>query len=609
LFLYYSGLLDGAAGERHPAWRMLHKDGSPQRYFGNFQTFVAWGICPLSGYFDEWVSVHWRELVTRSEPEGIWVDGDWGGPCYCPRCTARFRKETGHKGAMPDYNALTSEGAAWMRTWAQITHEWRSRCSRFLKSLRPQCMYSAGNVSARKEFLAPFDWRSGDWFSPNNHRLHMSITARRYATTGLPYDAYTCDTSFVHSREYMRSRSKPLDRMLQEGATLLANGATWGYWTYPMPNGAFVPSKMRVARAAAAFARARRDLCLHTRFVPVTAVINTDRGATISSDVSPAIMGTGKALLALHRSPVFMDETGADGELPYELVVLPEMGLVPPRLVEQLKKYVEAGGTLLTAGDAIHSSDLQSLLGVRLVKAAAVNDGHIFRKSGDPSGVFAGWDRLEPKEAEELYPLYLSWDHANPQIGKIKNNWPIHGMVDEEKPERAGFPAATLRRLGKGLAVHVAANAFSHYWSFGTPELLAWFRELLERIVPRPLLRSDAPSFVEVSLREKKGNLLLHAINGNPGRDISLVGSDDLWVNDIPAVGPYTFQLRCASPPEDVREEPAGKKLEHKFADGVLTVTLPRLDIHACIVLKNWWPQRRSSPTAFRSSGSTRPSP
>ena len=38
-------------------------------------------------------------------------------------------------------------------------------------------------------------------------------------------------------------------------------------------------------------------------------------------------------------------------------------------------------------------------------------------------------------------------------------------------------------------------------------------------------MRTDAPSFIELSLREKDGNLLIHVINGNPGRDISLVGS------------------------------------------------------------------------------------
>jgi hypothetical protein len=586
LFLYYSGMLDGAAGERHPDWRQLHRDGSPMRHFPGFESFIAWGICPLSGYFDEWVAVHLREMLTRYDPDGIWVDGDWSGPCYCARCEERFRKDSGHQGSMPAYNVLTPAGEAWMRTWAQITHEWRTRFSRFIKSLKPDCMYSAGNVSPRREFLAPFDWRSGDWFSPGNHRLHMSVTARRYATTGLPYDAYTCDTQFVHGWQQMRSRSKPLDRMLQEGATLLANGATWGYWTFPMPHGALVPSKMRVAATAAKFARSRRDVCLHTRFVPVTAVVNTDCGATIASDLSPALMGAGKALLALHRSPVFMDEAGAEGGLPYELIVLPEMPCVPPELGRRLQNYVEDGGRLLTCGDTIRSPEMQSLLGVRLVKAGEVNDGHVLLRTGAPAGVFADWDRLERQEAEELYPLYLSWDHANPQINKITNNWPIHGMVDEEKPEPAGFPAATVRRLGKGQVIHVATNAFSHYWTFGTPELLAWFRELLETAVADPLMRTDAPSFIELSLREKDGNLLIHVINGNPGRDISLVGTNDLWVTDIPAVGPYEFQVRCAAAPRAVRQEPGGGRLEHRFKDGRLTVILPRVEIHTCIVVE-----------------------
>ena len=255
-------------------------------------------------------------------------------------------------------------------------------------------------------------------------------------------------------------------------------------------------------------------------------------------------MGAGKSLIALHRSPVFMDETGAQGELPYEMVVLPEMRNVEPPLVERLRNYVASGGCLLTCGDTILSPDIQALLGVRLVQSAEVNDGHVLRKDKSPSGVFAGWDHLERSEAEELYPLYLSWDYANPEAGKIKNNWPIHGMLDEEKPDPAGFPAATVRRLGQGRAIHVATNVLSHYWTYGTPELLAWLRELLDCAVPSPLVRTNAPSFIELSLRQKEGNLLMHVINGNPGRDISLVGTNDLWVNDIPAVGPYEFRLR-----------------------------------------------------------------
>jgi hypothetical protein len=161
-------------------------------------------------------------------------------------------------------------------------------------------------------------------------------------------------------------------------------------------------------------------------------------------------------------------------------------------------------------------------------------------------------------------------------------------MVDEEKPEPAGYSAATVRRLGKGRAIHIATNAMSHYWTYGTPELLTWFRELLETAVPNPLIRTDAPSFIELSVREKGGNLLIHVINGNPGRDISLVGTNDLWVTDIPAVGPYQFHVRCASSPQAVCQEPGGNNLEYHFQDGRLTVTLPRVEIHTCIVVEAW---------------------
>ena len=150
----------------------------------------------------------------------------------------------------------------------------RSELSGLIKSLKPACLYSSGNITARKEFASHSDWVSGDWFTPDNHRLQQSISMRRYGTSGLPYDAMTCDTQFVHPLRNLRSRTKSLGRMLQEGAAVLATGGQWCYWTYPMPNGALVPSKMRRARVAAEFARARRDISLHTESVRWTAILD-----------------------------------------------------------------------------------------------------------------------------------------------------------------------------------------------------------------------------------------------------------------------------------------------------------------------------------------------
>ncbi len=593
LFLYYSGILDGIVGLRHPDWRMLDATGKPLEYpRGLGDAFFALPICPLSPYLEEHVAVHLEELITRYDPDGFWFDGDWIGPCHCPRCQERFRKETGLKGAMPEFNLETPEGAAWVRCWAGILHQWRQRLARKIKSLKPGCLYSAGNVTSRKEFLGVFDWRSGDWFSPSFHRLHVSWSMRRYTTLGLPYDAYTCDTAYVFDRPDIRPRTKSLPRMLQEGATVLANGGQWGYWTYPMPNGALIPSKMRLAVAAREFAEERRNLTIGTRAVEWTAILNAEPGAYISDECAPKFLGAVKALVALHRSPVVIDESQLDDYSQCDLMVVPENLILEERTVRRLEAFVRRGGKLITTGESIRSAALQKLLGVRLKKQGALDDGHVLLKGGNPAGVFAAWDRLELNGARELYPLYLSWDQHNPELRRLAPHYPINGMLDEENPERAGMPAATVRRLGRGTAVHLATRFFDVYGRVGNPDMLAWLREILGALQPKPLFRTDALSFVEVALRSKRDRLLIHFVNGNPGRDLSLANTGDLWVDDIPSVGPITGWIRCARKPGKATWEPGGTKAETRWKEGVLQFVLPRLDIHSCLVLAGWRPPR-----------------
>ena len=587
LLLHYSGLVDGLAGSRHPEWRMRDRAGNAQQLLREFEgLFAAHPICPQSAYFDQWVSVHLREMIERYDPDGIWVDGDWPGPCYCQRCRGRLREETGYSGPLPGLEVTTPEGLAWARTWGRITHEWRVRFRALVKALRPACLYSAGNVTARREYAAPFDWRSGDWSSPNNHRLQQSIMMRRYTNCGVPYDAFTCDTVFVHSRPRMRSRTKPLARILQEGAGVLANGGLWGYRTYPMPSGAFVPSKMRRAAQAARFARERAELCLHTQSLRWTAVLDAEPLPGLS--YSGGCLGAAKALVALHRSPDVIDESELAAQIPYDLIVVPEQPVLNAPTVGRLDAFVRRGGRLLSTGASARSHHMQELLGVRLAAEGAVRDGHVILKSRDPAGVFAPWDRLDRTGAEMLCPLYLSWDHNNPQIAKIPDNYPINGMLDEESPQKAGLPAAVARRIGDGVAVHVPTALFATYWQFGNPDMLAWIRELIEHLQPAALFRTDALSFVEVALRRKGADLLVHLVNGNPGRDISHVGTDDLWVDDIPAVGPITCWIRCARRPERVTCEPGGAPAETEWKDGVLKAVLPRLEIHACLAVRGW---------------------
>jgi hypothetical protein len=568
LVLYFSGMLDGLAGARHPDWCMQNPDGTPKQLLQNFPNMTVYAICPLSPFFDEWVSVQLRELIETYDPDGIWVDGDWPGPCHCPRCKARLQAHPG-------------------MTWTAIEHEWRTRFRNYVKSLKPGCVYSAGNVSPRREFAAPFDWRSGDFFSPGFFTLSdMARMMRWYGTLDTPYDAYVCDTSFTHARSQVRSRTKTLDRMLQEAATVAAAGGAVGYWTYPLGNGAWVPSRLRKAIAVRRFIKARERLFVHSSSARWTAILVSDPGTPTFGGAN--VEGAHKALAALHRSPDILDESAISAGMPYDLVVVPEQAVLDKATARRLETFVRAGGKLLTSGCSINSPELRKMLGVKSVISGHWGDGHVLLKTHDePTGVNSGWDRLERKAGtKELYPLYLSWDQNNPGLGVLPNNWPMHGQLDEEHPELAGAPAAILRKLGKGCLVHVATDIFSQYRTLGDPQMLRWLREIMTILQPDPLCETDAPSWVDLSLRrDAGGRLLVHVVNQNPGRDISRLNTDDTWVDEVPEVGPYSLTLRLPRKPARVRWEPEGRSLKSAWKKGVLTLNIPRFKIHGCVAI------------------------
>lgn len=590
LVLYYSGLLDGQAGIAHPDWRMTDQKGVMKDVFGDLMLPVpCHAICPLSDYFDKWVSVHLRELISNYDPDGIWVDGDWPGPCYCPRCQARFRTESGWEGEWEEVIKRPDFEATYRITWNKIEHEWRMRFRNFVKSLKADCLYSAGNVSPRREFLAPFDWRSGDFFSPGFYTLQdMARMMRWYGTLGVPYDAFVCDTSFTHARKAVASRSKPLMRMCQESATIAANGGVVGYWTYPLGNGAMVPSRVEKNRQVLRFLKDRDSVFLHTDSAKWTSILSSDPASGINGAGSAG--GAHKAMVALHLSPDLMDETGVTGTMPYDLIIVPEQAVIDAPTVAGLEMFVRNGGLLISSGQSIRSADFRKLLGAEKVDLGACKEGHVFLKTcQEPTGIDSPWDRVEGPELVPLYPLYKSWDADNLEASKLAKNYPMHMQVDEVHPEPAGIAAAVMRKLGKGRIIHITTDIFAQYQWIGDVQMLRWLREILDDAMASRLFRTDAPSWVDVSLRRKGDDLLIHFVNQNSGRDLCLLNTNDLWVDEIPEVGPFACKVSCKKAPQAVTWEPGTTKLEKQYGERELRFNIPKFTIHGCARVEGFY--------------------
>jgi len=251
-----------------------------------------------------------------------------------------------------------------------------------------------------------------------------------------------------------------------------------------------------------------------------------------------------------------------------------------------LERFVRAGGGLLSFGPTAATPLVARLLGIELIKEnALINEGHVLLADGSPACLVCNWAEVRPTDAEVWWKLYRSWGGGDP--AGMRRNYALAARLNEEHPEEAGMPAVTARKLGRGVAVHVAGDPLPDFWKLGYPTVRVFMRQLLDRMQPNPLFFTDAPGWVEVSLRTRGNELFVHFLNGNPGFDMSVVGGRDLFVDEIPEVGPYHASIR-SDKPTAVFLEPGHKPLDTRWRDGRLHFTIPRFAIHAGVRIQGW---------------------
>jgi hypothetical protein len=60
---------------------------------------------------------------------------------------------------------------------------------------------------------------------------------------------------------------------------------------------------------------------------------------------------------------------------------------------------------------------------------------------------------------------------------------------------------------------------------------------------------------------------------------------DAAIIDFVPPVGPFRVQWRMAAKPSRVEWAPSSETVQWSWADGVLTATVPKLEIHGALVV------------------------
>jgi len=570
LGVHYSGVWDSVAVEKHPEWARLDANGKPD---GNHTS-------TFGPYVDKLLIPQLREVVSQYDLDFVWVDGEcWAAQLdYSPAALEAWKKETGYADApkgrsdgrwLQWKNFHRRQFEKYLCHWVNSLHDTNPRVK-----ISSNWMYT---TFAPKPVECRVDYLSGD-YSPSNSVDRARTEARYLSNVGMPWDllAWGFDRPAVF---------KPSVQLKQEAATTIMHGGGFSIYYQPTRSGHISDMIVRTTGDVADFCRSRRSVSFRSKSVPQVALLLSAKTQSDRSDRVFApwdapthdLDGALHALLETHYSVDILSEWNLQPRLhKFPLVVIPDSHKLSDGFRQALLAYVEQGGNLLLLGEKC-ARLFEPALGVRFegeptgTAADLVSETSII-------GVPGVWQDVEATTATVIAYRYRG--PGTTSYTDIRE----HGISQEYQPLMEKKVAATTIPRGEGQIAAVYGPVALAYYNSHHPYLRQFIAGIARRLFPDPAVEVNGPPCLEIALRRASdGRLSVHLMNlaNNPH------GGQYGFTDYIPPLGPILVRLRLPEKPQSVEWVPEGQKIKWKWSAGVLTATIPKMDIHGVLVVND----------------------
>jgi hypothetical protein len=555
LYIHYSGVWDSVAIEKHPEWAVINADGKPDPN----------ATSVFGPYADELLIPQLKEVTGAYELDGIWADGEcWAAKWdYSPAAMAAWKAETGRDEApkkpgephWQEWKAFHRRGFEnYLRHWVDALHAFRPELQ-----ITSNWMYT---TFAPLPVRVKLDYLSGD-YSPHHSVDRAQTEARYLASTGMPWDlmawGFNAGPGLAHS-------IKTGVQLQQEAAVVLMQGGGFQVYHQPTRSGQVIPAIIEQLGQVADFCRARQAVSHQSTSVPQVALLlssasQLERSEAVYNsggmltDVDAAL----QAMLELHCSVDVLAEHQLHSQLyEYPLVVIPDAQKLDENFREVMVDYVEAGGNLLLLGE----------------KSARVFEPHLGVKfDGAPAQV-----HTELATPDGVVNANGVWQAVTP--GKARAVGYRHPTRDTRKDAQV---AATINTLDQGRIGAIYGPLPGIFSRCHHPSIRKFIGAVAAELFPSPAVRVEGPPSVAVALRRTRDDrLCVHLLNRTGAPVVETHGVTDF----IPAVGPITLKVRTPRKPAAVRWVPGSGELEWSWADGSLSVIVPRLEVHGVVLIE-----------------------
>ncbi len=306
-----------------------------------------------------------------------------------------------------------------------------------------------------------------------------------------------------------------------------------------------------------------------------------------------AIEGAAKMLLECHAQFDVISDRSCDDFSRYACLVIPDFAPATPKTVERLRDFVRGGGKLLLSNRALLDGGnfaLAEEMGLDFVgEVTSVPDYFAVTDPGLRSAVVrAGfWYCLYEGPACRVAPrpgTEVLGEARGTYFNRTPEQYSSHGFTPPlPDGESAGDYPAILRN---GNVMYLYGAFFTAYQRYGALTLRDIVKQCLARLLPEPILTTDASAQAEVTVMRQveSGRHIAYIVNYSPQRR----APRHVEILDAPVpLRDVEIRLRRAEPTNRVFLALSGETLPFTVAGGTVTVVVPRVNAYAAVVFES----------------------
>lgn len=552
LLIHYCVLWNEAAVERHPDWAAVDAKGERDKR-------VLSIFCPFA---DQRLIPQLKEAATLYDLDGAWMDADsWIARLdYSPAALAEWKRQTGRAAA-----PKSRQEPHWQEWKMFHRREHEKYLRHYVDAMHAHspkfqigCNWMYSLLAGVWPVGSAVDYLSGD-YAQHNSVDEARAEARYFASNRKPWDLLAWG--------FHKPGLKSATQLKQEAAATIMQGGGWGIYYAPTRSGQISEQIMATAGEVADFCRARQAVSFQSTTVPQVALLQS--AETYWDEADGTAFGRGasredtkgalSALLELHYSVDILAEHQLAPRLrEFPVVVVPGSYKLADDFRRALLDYAKAGGSLVLLGEKC-ARLFEPSLGVKL--EGAPNQSGVLVSGGQSVAWTNGWQEIKPLAAKVISRRQVTTE-ARAQTR----------------------PTATIVRRGKGRIAAVYGPVLSKCAPTCPPAIRDLITAVMREAFPKPAVETDAPAHVDIALRRTRdGRLSLHFLNL---AKVQRGQTEFPPMDPYPATGPFAVRLRTPHKPAAAHWEPEGQKVAWTWRDGLLTATVPGLEIHGVLVVE-----------------------